>query len=185
MPAIDTWLRARPTFHDGFSWAKVLQPTRGRRAAIACSVLVLAAMGVVHSCVKRWRTALRVAVSAAMVVALGFATTAVAHAAAATATLSVTSTWQTGFIARFTVTNRSTVPMSDWRLEFDLPVGESISHAWNSSVGRSGTHYVLAPANWNRIIAPGGSATGGFRGVLSGTYSPPVNCMLNRQYLCT
>ncbi|MFL0275347.1 cellulose-binding domain-containing protein [Mycobacterium sp. SMC-19] len=142
-------------------------------------------MAGIHSCVKRCRAALHVAVAAVMVVILGFATTAVAHAAAATATLSVTSTWQTGFIARFTITNWSSVPMTDWRLEFDLPANESISHAWNSSVGRSGTHYVLAPANWNRIIAPGGSATGGFRGVLSGTYSPPVNCMLNRQLLCT
>ena len=142
-------------------------------------------MGVFRSCVKRWCTALHVAIAAALVVILGFVTTAVAHAAAATAMLSVSSTWQTGFIAHFTITNWSTVPLTDWRLEFDMPANESISHAWNSSVGRSGTHYVLAPANWNRIIAPGGSATGGFRGVLSGTYSPPVNCMLNRQLLCT
>ncbi len=120
-----------------------------------------------------------------MVAVLGFATTAVVHAAAASATLAVTSTWQDGFIARFVIVNRSAVPMTDWRLEFDLPANEGIQHAWNSSVGRSGTHYVLGPANWNRIIAPGGSATGGFRGVVSGTYAPPVNCMLNRQFLCT
>lgn len=109
----------------------------------------------------------------------------VVHAAAAAATLSVTSTWQTGFIARFTIVNSSAVPLTDWVLEFDLPAGESISHAWSSTVQRSGTHYMLTPANWNRIIAPGGSATGGFRGVLNGTYSPPVNCMLNRQYPCS
>ncbi len=119
-----------------------------------------------------------------MVVILGLATTAVAHAAAASATLSVTSTWQTGFIARFVVTNRSAAPLTDWRLEFDMPAGQSISHSWSSTFARSGTHHVLGPANWNRIIAPGGSATGGFRGVLTGTYSPPVNCVLNRQYLC-
>jgi len=83
------------------------------------------------------------------------------RAAAATATLSVTSTWQTGFIAHFTITNSSTVPLTDWKLEFDLPVGESVSHTWNSTLAQSGTHYVLTPANWNRIIAPGGSATGG------------------------
>lgn len=162
-----------------------MQATRRGRADTARSALVLVAMAGLHSRVKRWCTALHVAVAATMVVIIGFAGTAVAHAAAATATLSVTSTWQTGFIARFTITNWSAAPMTDWRLEFDLPVGESISHAWNSSVGRSGTHYVLAPANWNRIIAPGGSATGGFRGVLSGTYSPPVNCMLNRQFRCS
>jgi hypothetical protein len=77
------------------------------------------------------------------------------------------------------------VQMTDWRLEFDLPAGESVSHTWNSSFTQTGTHVVLTPANWNRMIAPGGSATGGFRGVLSGTYSPPVNCVLNGQYLCS
>ena len=33
-------------------------------------------------------------------------------------------------------------------------------------------------------IAPGGSATGGFRGALSGSYSPPSNCVVNGQYPC-
>jgi hypothetical protein len=135
--------------------------------------------------VKRWRTALQVTVSALVVGILGLAITPVAHAAAATATFSVEHTWQTGFIARFTITNPSTAPLSDWKLEFDLPAGESVSHTWNSTITQSGTHYVLTPANWNRIIAPGGSATGGLRGVLTGSYSPPSNCLLNGQYSCT
>jgi cellulase/cellobiase CelA1 len=136
------------------------------------------------NCVKRWRTALLVTLSALIVAIPVVAITPVAHAAAATATLSVTSTWQTGFIANFTITNASMVPLADWKLEFDLPVGESVLHTWNSTVTQSGTHFVLTPANWNRVIAPGGSATGGFRGVLSGTYSPPTNCVLNGQYRC-
>jgi hypothetical protein len=155
------------------------------RADIAFLALVLAAMAGLDNYVKRWRTALHVTVSALIVAILGLAITPVAHAAAATATLSVTSTWQTGFIAHFTITNSSTVPLNDWKLEFDLPIGESVSHTWNSTLARSGTHYVLAPANWNRIIAPGGSATGGLRGVLTGSYSPPSNCLLNGQYFCT
>ena len=134
---------------------------------------------------KPWRTALHVALSAFVVVILGVGIAPVARAGAATATLSVEHTWQTGFIARFTITNSSTVPLTDWRLEFDLPLGESVSHTWNSTLTQSGTHYVLTPANWNRTIAPGGSATGGLRGVLTGSYSPPSNCLLNRQYLCT
>ena len=142
-------------------------------------------MAGLNNCVKRWRTALHVAVSASIVAIPGFAITPVAHAAAAAATLSVEHTWQTGFIAHFTVTNASMAPLSDWRLDFDLPVGESVSHTWNSSFTQSGTHVVITPANWDRTIAPGGSATGGFRGVLSGTYSPPANCVLNGQYLCT
>lgn len=142
-------------------------------------------MAGVNNCVKRWRTALHAAVAALMVVMLGLAITPAAHAAAATATLSVSHSWQSGFIAHFTVTNSSMAPLNDWKLEFDLPAGESVLHAWNSTVTQTGTHYVLTPANWNRVIAPGSSATGGFRGVLSGTYSPPVNCVLNGQYPCT
>ncbi|TDZ45166.1 cellulose-binding domain-containing protein [Mycobacteroides franklinii] len=137
------------------------------------------------SYVKRWRVSLYVVLPALVLALLGVPGAPVAHAAAATATLSVTSTWQTGFIASFTITNLSTVPLSDWALEFDLPVGESIRHTWSSTITQSGTHYVLTPANWNRIIPPGGSATGGLRGVLSGSYTPPLNCVLNRQYACS
>ncbi|WP_158019145.1 cellulose-binding domain-containing protein [Mycobacterium basiliense] len=135
-----------------------------------------------NNCVKHWRTALHATLSALLVAILELASTPLAHAAAATATLSVTSTWQTGFIARFTITNVSLTQLSDWKLEFDLPVGESISHTWNSSFAQYGTHYVITPANWNRMIGPGGSATGGMRGVLTGTYSPPLNCRINGQF---
>jgi cellulase/cellobiase CelA1 len=171
--------------HHGFGCAKVLQPIRDASADIACSGLVSAAMGRPDNRVKRWRTALHVTASALTVAIFGLAGTPVAHAAAATATLSVEHAWQTGFIAHFTVTNSSAVPLTDWKLEFDLPAGESVSHTWNSTLAQSGTHYVLTPANWNRTIAPGSSATGGLRGVLTGPYSPPSNCVLNRQYFCT
>ena len=134
---------------------------------------------------KLWRTALHATLSAFVVAILGLGIAPVTHAAAATATLSVSHTWQTGFIAHFTITNSSMVPLTDWKLEFDMPVGEGVSHTWNSTLTQSGTHYVLTPANWNRTIAPGGSATGGLRGVLTGSYSPPSNCVLNGQYFCT
>lgn len=142
-------------------------------------------MGGLGNCVKRWRIALHVILSAVVVAILGLVITPVAGAAAASATLSVSHAWQTGFIAHFSITNSSAAPLTDWKLEFDLPVGESVSHTWNSTFTRYGTHYVVSPANWNRTIAPGGSATGGFRGVLSGSYSPPSNCRLNGQYPCT
>ncbi len=113
---------------------------------------------------SRWRAALHLTAAVVVVlVALGLRAAPAAHAGVATAQLSVTSTWQTGFIARFVITNPTTAPLADWKLEFDLPAGESILHSWNSAVTNYGTHYVLTPpANWNRIIAPGGTATGGF-----------------------
>jgi hypothetical protein len=134
--------------------------------------------------VPRWRVGLRLAASILVLIFGALPAAPAAHASAAMATLSATSTWQTGFIARFTIVNQSAVPLTDWRLEFDLPPGESVYHTWNSVFTQYGTHYVLMPANWNRIIAPGGSATGGFRGVLSGPYTPPLNCVLNGQSYC-
>lgn len=128
---------------------------------------------------KRWRTAFHVAASAIVAAVLGLGSAPVAHAASASATFVVEHTWQTGFIARYTVANYSIAPLGDWRLEFDMPVGQSVSHAWNSTVSQAGTHFVVTPANWNRVIPPGGTATGGMRGVLTGTYSPPVNCRIN------
>lgn len=137
------------------------------------------------SYVKRWRAAVHVTAVALMIAVPGLAVTPVAGAAAAAASLSVSHAWQTGFIAHFVVVNSSTVPMTDWKLEFDLPAGESVWHTWNSTFTQYGTHYVLTPANWNRTLAPGASATGGFRGILSGPYIPPQNCVLNGQYLCS
>lgn len=131
--------------------------------------------------VARWRTAFHLTVSALILAGLGLGIAPVAHAASAMATLTVEHTWQDGFIARFVITNASMVPLNDWRLDFDMPVGQSISHTWNSAFTQSGTHFVITPANWNRTISPGGSATGGMRGVLTGTYSPPVNCRINGQ----
>ncbi len=142
-------------------------------------------MGRPNDDVKLWRTALHVMLSAVLLAIVGLVTSPAAHAAAAAATLRVTSTWQTGFIAEFAITNWSAAPISDWRLDFDMAPGQSVIHTWNSTVTQSGTHFILTPANWNRVIAPGGSATGGMRGVLSGTYSPPANCVLNGQLACT
>lgn len=82
------------------------------------------------------------------------------------------------------ITNYSTVPMTDWKLEFDMPMGQSISRVWSSTFTQYGTHYVITPT-WNRVIPPGGSANGGIRGVLSGTYTPPSNCVLNGQVYCS
>jgi cellulase/cellobiase CelA1 len=155
------------------------------RGAMPLVGLSVGCMAGSDSYVKHWRTALHIAVSALTAAGLACAITPVAHAAAVAATLSVEHTWQTGFIANFTVANSSAVPLNDWKLEFDLPVGEGISHTWNSTFAQSGTHYVITPANWNRTIAPGGTATGGVRGILTGSYSPPSNCVLNGQYLCS
>lgn len=135
--------------------------------------------------VKYWRTVQHVMLSVLIAATPALAIAPAAHAAAPQATLVVQHTWQTGFIARFVVANPTAVPLADWKIEFDLPAGESVLHTWNSSFTQYGTHYVITPANWNRVIPPGGTATGGLRGALSGAYTPPLNCVLNGQVYCT
>src|SRR5688572_17916658 len=134
-----------------FQLSKGAAATRDAKADIDCAALVLAAVAGLDSCVTRWRVALHVIVTLLVVVTSGLAITPVAHAAAAAAKLSVSSMWWTGFIAHFTIVDASTAPMADWRLEFDLPAGESISDTWSSALIRFGTHHVLSAANWNRI----------------------------------
>lgn len=118
-------------------------------------------------------------VVAIVAVVLGIVNPPVAHAAAVSATLVVEHAWQDGFIARYAITNTSMAQVPTWRLEFDMPMGESLSHTWNSSFANSGTHWVITPANWNSSLAPGATATGGMRGVLTGAFSPLVNCRIN------
>jgi hypothetical protein len=142
-------------------------------------------MAGLDNCAGRVRAVLRATLSGCLVAVLGVLAAPAAHAAAVGARLTVTSTWQTGFIASFTIVNSGTAPLTDWRLEFDLPAGESVSHTWSSSITQYGTHYVLTPANWTRIVPAGGSVRGGMRGVLSGFYVPPSNCMLNGVIPCS
>ncbi|WP_425293726.1 GH12 family glycosyl hydrolase domain-containing protein [Mycobacterium attenuatum] len=95
--------------------------------------------------------------------------------------MSVTSQWNTGFVANYSIANPGAAQLSGWKLEFDLPAGESITNAWNSKLAQSGTHYVLTPESYNSTIAPGSSVTVGFQAAQTGAYTPPTNCLLNRQ----
>jgi hypothetical protein len=73
----------------------------------------------------------------------------------------VVSDWGSGFTGEVTVNNRGTKPLTDWRLEFDF--AGTINSIWNATVfSRSGNHYILQGADYNRTIPVGGSITLGF-----------------------
>nr|WP_280177841.1 cellulose binding domain-containing protein [Mycobacterium pseudokansasii] len=95
--------------------------------------------------------------------------------------MSVTSQWNTGFVANYNIANPGSAQLKGWKLEFDLPAGESITNAWSSKLAQSGTHYVLTPESYNSTIAPGNSVTVGFQAAQTGAYAPPANCLLNGQ----
>ncbi|BCI85490.1 cellulose binding domain protein [Mycobacterium kansasii 662] len=78
----------------------------------------------------------------------------IAHAAAVTATLAVTSQWNTGFVANYKIVNSGSAQLTDWTVEFDLPADESISNVWSSKLAQSGTHFVLTPKITTERLRP-------------------------------
>ena len=104
-----------------------------------------------------------------------------AQAAGLTATFSKSSDWGSGFVADYTIRNGGASKVNGWRLEFDLPLSETITGAWNGRLSSVGGHYVLTDEDWTHTIAPGASVDVGFQGAYGGSFTAPQNCLLNGQ----
>ncbi|WP_435148099.1 cellulose binding domain-containing protein [Micromonospora aurantiaca (nom. illeg.)] len=89
------------------------------------------------------------------------------------------SEWQGGFVATVTVQNTGTVPVDGWIVTFGFPGDQQVTTAWNATVGQTGTAVTARNADWNRVIAPDGSATFGFQGRWSASDAPPTGFSLN------
>ncbi len=121
----------------------------------------------------------RLAAAAAVLVCAPFLALATpASAAAPTAAFTKASDWGTGFEGKYTITNAGTSTLVTWRVEFDLPAGETVSSLWDGTLTRAGNHYTV-DSSWNGNLAPGGIASFGFIGAYSGAFAAPLNCRLN------
>jgi hypothetical protein len=99
-----------------------------------------------------------------------------ALAASATATFSRTSSWDTGYEAKYTITNGTATTTNGWRVEFDLPAGSSMGTFWEADITGTTGHIVAVSRSYNGTLAPGASTAFGF--IVSGTGNP-TNCTLN------
>lgn len=113
---------------------------------------------------------LTVAVAAAVVL------TAPPPASAATATFVRTATWETGYEAKFTVTNNASSTITSWNVQFDLPGGSTLGTYWDALMSTSGQHVTATNRSWNGTLAPGASTSFGF--IVNGTGNP-TNCTVN------
>ncbi len=102
--------------------------------------------------------------------------TASAAAASLTAGFALTSVWDSGYAAQYTVTNRGDAAANGWVVEFDLPAGSTVSSSWESTRTSTGQHHRFANASWNGTVAAGASARFGFN--VAGT-GVPLNCTVN------
>ncbi|MFY1686920.1 glycosyl hydrolase family 18 protein [Plantactinospora sp. WMMB782] len=125
---------------------------------------------------KSIRRALWAGVAAAVAVAV-VPVTAALGAGSLTTSFTASSDWGSGHEVRVTVTNGTDAPVANWRIEFDLPAGTTISSFWDADVTRSGNRYVAVQKSWAGALAPGASASWGYVG--TGGYRAPANCTVN------
>ena len=125
----------------------------------------------------RLRPARAATFAAALATAL-VATTVLAAppASAATAAFVRTTTWDTGYEGKFTVTNNTSTSITSWNVQFDLPSGSTLGSFWDARLTTSGQHVTAVNQSWNGSLAPGASTTFGFN--VNGTGNP-TNCTVN------
>jgi chitinase len=99
-----------------------------------------------------------------------------AQAATASATYTKGADWGSGFEAGWTVTNTGSAALSEWTVEWDFPVGTTVTSHWDARITSSGTHYTARNATWNGTLAPGASISFGFNGAGPGS---PTGCLVN------
>ncbi|MEW2634127.1 cellulose binding domain-containing protein [Streptomyces sp. NPDC048389] len=87
--------------------------------------------------------------------------------------------WPGGFTAEVTVENAGSAPVDGWNLDFTLPAGQSVTHAWNASVAPAGGAVTARDAGYNGRIQAGGTQSFGFQGTLTGTFAEPDRFTLN------
>ncbi|MET9696438.1 glycoside hydrolase family 9 protein [Streptomyces sp. NPDC006529] len=100
-------------------------------------------------------------------------------AAACAVTYRVDNVWSTGFTATVTVRNTGPTAVDGWQLTWAYAGGQRVTSAWNAAVTQNGTAVGARNADWNRVIAPGASASFGVQGTYSGTNSSPTAFALN------
>jgi aryl-phospho-beta-D-glucosidase BglC (GH1 family) len=99
--------------------------------------------------------------------------------AAAYVQFATQSDWGSGFVANVTVTNAGSLPVNGWTLAFDAPF--TISSIWGATiVSHVGTHYVIQAADWDSLLAPGGSISFGFQAAPGGNQTVS-NVLFNGQ----
>lgn len=89
------------------------------------------------------------------------------------------NSWNNGFTASVTVTNTGSSPINGWTLNYNLPSGQQVTNSWNATVTQSGSAVTARNISWNGTIAPGATASFGYQGAHSGSYSSPTSFTLN------
>ncbi|GIJ33184.1 GH12 family glycosyl hydrolase domain-containing protein [Micromonospora sediminimaris] len=89
------------------------------------------------------------------------------------------NSWNNGFTADVQITNTGASTINGWTLAYSLPSGQQVTNSWNATVSQSGSSVTARNVGHNGTISPGGTASFGYQGTLSGSYSNPTAFTLN------
>ncbi|MET8264722.1 cellulose binding domain-containing protein [Micromonospora arida] len=89
------------------------------------------------------------------------------------------SEWQGGFVATATVHNAGAAPIEGWAVTFSFPGDQQVTSGWNATIDQTGAAVTARNVDWNRVLAPNGSATFGVQGRWSVSDAPPTGFSLN------
>ncbi|MET8144230.1 lytic polysaccharide monooxygenase [Sphaerisporangium sp. NPDC005288] len=100
-------------------------------------------------------------------------------AIACQATVTLASSWQGGFQATVTIKNTGSTPINEWYVSWMMPLGITMTQAWNGTMMQSGPSGMIHAPSWALKLDPGASATAGFLATMTGSGTPTftdVNC---------
>ncbi|MEV2240743.1 cellulose binding domain-containing protein [Micromonospora sp. NPDC049891] len=89
------------------------------------------------------------------------------------------NSWNNGFTADVQITNTGSSTINGWTLAYSLPSGQQVTNSWNATVSQSGSSVTARNVGHNGTISPGGTASFGYQGTLSGSYANPSSFTLN------
>ncbi|GAB4225816.1 MAG: hypothetical protein Tsb0021_01170 [Chlamydiales bacterium] len=85
------------------------------------------------------------------------------------ASYSVESTWSHGYTASITLKNTSDQAIQNWRAQFNLPIGQTISSVWNArftvqeDTDTQQQHVSISNESWNNVLLPEETVRFGFQ----------------------
>ncbi|NUO57141.1 MAG: polysaccharide deacetylase family protein [Hamadaea sp.] len=92
---------------------------------------------------------------------------------------SAVSAWNTGLTNNLTITNTSGSAVTNWRLTFTLPSGQTITSGWNATYSPASGAVTANNAGYNSTIAAGGSVGIGYQATHTGNTGAPTGFALN------
>ncbi|HSC86451.1 MAG TPA: non-reducing end alpha-L-arabinofuranosidase family hydrolase [Polyangiaceae bacterium] len=89
------------------------------------------------------------------------------------ATLSLSSQWNSGYCADVSLVNTGATAISSWEVQIDL-TQSTFASGWSANITSSGGRLVAKPLDWNRNLDVGATTSFGFCGNTSAAVRPVV-----------